>query len=70
MDGIDPVVLSLAAALGCGLLIGAERERRKGQGAAREPAGIRTFAIAALGGALAVLTGVSTPETKCIGTPE
>ena len=57
MDGIDPVVLSLAAALGCGLLIGAERERRKGQGAAREPAGIRTFAIAALGGALAVLTG-------------
>lgn len=57
MGGIDPVVLNLAAALGCGLLIGAERERRKGQGAAREPAGIRTFAIASLGGALATLTG-------------
>ncbi len=57
MDGIDPVVLNLAAALGCGLLIGAERERRKGKGATREPAGIRTFAIASLGGALAALTG-------------
>lgn len=55
---IDPdTVLNFATALGCGLLIGAERERHKGQGAAREPAGIRTFAIASLGGALAVLTG-------------
>ncbi len=59
MDGIDSVVLNLATALGCGLLIGAERERRKGRGAGREPAGIRTFAIASLGGALAVLTGGS-----------
>ncbi len=59
MDGIEPVVLNLATALGCGLLIGAERERRKGRGAAREPAGIRTFAVASLGGALAVLTGGS-----------
>jgi len=49
--------MNLATALGCGLLIGAERERRKGQGAAREPAGIRTFATASLGGALATLTG-------------
>jgi uncharacterized membrane protein len=54
---IDPVVWNLATALGCGLLIGAERERRKGQGAARDPAGIRTFAIASLGGALATLAG-------------
>lgn len=59
MDGIDPVVLNLATALGCGLLIGAERERRKGEGAGREPAGIRTFAIASLGGALASLAGGS-----------
>jgi uncharacterized membrane protein (DUF4010 family) len=57
VGSITPVVLNLATALGCGLLIGAERERRKGQGAAREPAGIRTFAIASLGGALAMLTG-------------
>lgn len=57
MDSIDPVVLNLATALGCGLLIGAERERNKGGGPAREPAGIRTFAIASLGGALAALTG-------------
>jgi len=57
LGGIDPVVLNLATALGCGLLIGAERERRKGEGTGREPAGIRTFAIAALGGALAALAG-------------
>ena len=57
MNGIDPVVLNLATALGCGLLIGAERERRKGHGPAREPAGIRTFAIASLSGALASLAG-------------
>ena len=57
MDSIDPAVLTLATALGCGLLIGTERERRKGRGAGREPAGIRTFAVASLGGALAVMTG-------------
>ncbi len=57
MDSVDPAVWRLVIALGCGLLIGGERERRKGHGPAREPAGIRTFAIASLGGALASLTG-------------
>jgi MgtC family protein len=52
---IDPVILSLAVALGLGLLIGAERERRKGSGPSRSPAGIRTFAIASLAGAISVL---------------
>jgi len=33
-------------ALGIGLLIGAERERRKGEGPSRSPAGIRTFTVA------------------------
>ena len=43
----------MAAALGGGLLIGLERERRKGRGDGREAAGIRSFALAALGGGLA-----------------
>ena len=45
--------VALAVALGCGLLIGIERERRKGSGAARSLAGVRTFALAALAGAMA-----------------
>ena len=32
-----PVILNLAVALGIGLLIGAERERRKGEGPSRAP---------------------------------
>ncbi len=47
----------LAVALGIGLLIGAERERSKGEGPARAPAGIRTFALTALAGALSTLLG-------------
>ncbi len=43
----------LAVALGVGLLIGIERERRKGQGVDRRPAGIRTFALTAATGGLA-----------------
>jgi len=45
----------LAVALGCGLLVGLERERRKGRGPDREIAGLRSFAVAALAGALASL---------------
>lgn len=48
----------LAAALGSGLLIGLERERHKRQGGHREPAGLRTFTLAALGGALAQALGL------------
>ena len=48
-----PEWVPLAVALGCGLLIGAERERRKGQGNDRHAAGIRSFSMAALIGALA-----------------
>jgi uncharacterized membrane protein (DUF4010 family) len=47
----------LAAALGCGLLIGVERERRKGEGPARAFAGLRTFALVCVSGALAALLG-------------
>lgn len=44
---IDPVIIHFVTALGIGLLIGAERERRMG---ARSAAGIRTFTLAALAG--------------------
>ncbi len=44
---------NFAVALGIGLLIGLERERSKGEGPARRPAGIRTFALATLLGAIA-----------------
>jgi uncharacterized membrane protein (DUF4010 family) len=49
--------LNLAVALGIGLLIGAERERRKGEGSARAPAGIRTFSVVSLVGATSVMVG-------------
>ncbi len=46
-------IIGLAVALGSGLLIGIERERRKGRGADRQAAGVRSFTVAALLGALA-----------------
>jgi uncharacterized membrane protein (DUF4010 family) len=49
--------LGLGVALGLGLLIGAERERRKHEADAPAAAGIRTFAVTAMSGALAVLVG-------------
>jgi uncharacterized membrane protein (DUF4010 family) len=52
-------VVGLAVALGCGLLVGLERERRKGSGPQREAAGIRTFAVVALTGALAQVLEVT-----------
>ena len=51
-------VVGLAVALGAGLLIGIERERRKGEGPDRSAAGLRSFAVAALAGALAQLAAV------------
>lgn len=50
MDGHAAPLMSLALALGIGLLIGVERERRKGQGAKRQFAGVRTFTLVALTG--------------------
>jgi uncharacterized membrane protein (DUF4010 family) len=47
----------LGIALGIGLLIGIERERRKGRSSARIEAGLRTFAVVALLGAVTVLLG-------------
>lgn len=49
--------IRVAVALGIGLLIGVERERRKGRGPSRSPAGIRTFAAVSLLGALSANLG-------------
>ncbi|MCY7312644.1 MAG: DUF4010 domain-containing protein [Pseudoxanthomonas sp.] len=55
---IDLDVLGrLAVALGIGLLVGVERERRKGEGPGRAAAGVRTFALIAMAGAVAQLLG-------------
>jgi uncharacterized membrane protein (DUF4010 family) len=58
LTGADAVpLLGVAVALGIGLLIGAERERRKGEGPRRAQAGLRTFALTALAGACAMVLG-------------
>jgi uncharacterized membrane protein (DUF4010 family) len=57
MPILDSVIVNFAVALGIGLLIGAERERRKGKGPSRSPAGIRTFAAASLAGAVSFAIG-------------
>lgn len=51
-----PAAAVLAVALGCGLLVGIERERRKGSGPQRAFAGLRTFALTCVTGAAAALT--------------
>lgn len=50
-------VTRLLIALGIGLLIGAERERRKGTGPGRAPAGMRTFTLTAVLGGLSFSFG-------------
>ena len=50
-------LLGLCVSLGMGLLVGAERERRKDTGSARRAAGIRTFVVCALLGSVSVILG-------------
>lgn len=51
--------MGVVVALGAGMLIGLERERRKGDGPKRESAGLRTFMVAALLGVCAqIISGV------------
>lgn len=57
MPDVGPLLVGLAVALGVGLLIGADRERRKGKGPSRAAAGVRTFAIVSLSGAASVAAG-------------
>lgn len=54
---LDPPLLNLVSAVAIGALIGAERERRKGEGPLRSPAGIRTFTITSIAGAVAFSIG-------------
>jgi uncharacterized membrane protein (DUF4010 family) len=54
---VDTLIGRLAVALGIGLVIGLERERRKGSGPSRGPAGVRTFALTSLAGALSLGAG-------------
>jgi uncharacterized membrane protein (DUF4010 family) len=54
---LDSRLVGFAIALGIGLLIGADRERRKGEGPSRAAAGIRTFTIVSLAGATAYAIG-------------
>lgn len=49
--------LLLLEALGIGLLIGIERERNAGEAGGPAPAGVRTFALASLTGALSQIAG-------------
>jgi uncharacterized membrane protein (DUF4010 family) len=55
----ESTLLGLCIALGIGLLVGAERERRKGSGSTRGAAGIRSFTVTSLLGAVAMLLGGS-----------
>ena len=58
-DAFFAALAVLASALGCGLLMGVERERRKGSGPMRALAGVRSFTLVSLAGAAAALTGIA-----------
>ncbi|MCA6217896.1 MgtC/SapB family protein [Ideonella sp. B7] len=60
------MVQGLAAALGAGLLVGLERERRKGESRERNAAGIRTFSVASLLGALAQSLNVQLQQPSLV----
>lgn len=51
LESLSAAQTGLVVAFGAGLLIGVERERRKGRGPDRHSAGLRTFLVAALAGA-------------------
>jgi len=60
MSFVHPLVVGFLVALGVGLLIGIDRERHKGDGATRHPAGLRTFTLSSLLGATAMAVGDET----------
>ena len=55
MFPLHPLFLGFLVALGVGLLIGIDRERKKGEGPAHQAPGLRTFTLAALLGAVAIV---------------
>lgn len=58
ISSFQDLITILAAALGCGLLIGLERERHKQRESHPSFAGLRSFALSALLGALCFLFGM------------
>ena len=56
---------SIAVALAVGLLIGAERERRKVETDTHRPAGVRTFALVGVLGGVSALIGVAMNLLAC-----
>lgn len=58
LAGFAAALAVLASAAGCGLLIGIERERRKGTGPYRALAGVRSFTLVSIAGATAALTAM------------
>lgn len=50
-------VVGVSVAIGVGLLVGLDRERAKGRGPLRQPAGIRSFVLCSLAGAVAASLG-------------
>ena len=56
-DQIPPELIGVATALGLGRLIGVERERRRMEDKLPAAAGVRTFTLVALAGALAKMLG-------------
>ena len=59
--------VGVVVALGAGMLIGLERERRKGEGPKRESAGLRTFMVAALLGVCAQIVSVALSAVALVG---
>ena len=53
----DPLMIGFLVALGIGLLIGIDRERHKGEVPSHRTAGLRTFTLASLSGAVALAIG-------------
>lgn len=51
LESLSAAQTGLVVAFGAGLLVGVERERRKGQGPERHAAGLRSFLVAAMAGA-------------------
>jgi uncharacterized membrane protein (DUF4010 family) len=62
----DPA-LALAVSLGIGVLLGVERERRKGDGSERAAAGVRTFALVGLLGGVSWRLGGAVTAAVALG---
>ena len=59
--------MALAVALGVGMLLGVERERRKGEGTSRAAAGVRTFALVGLAGGVSWRVGEAATAAVALG---